>query len=138
MRVISSLFHAIHTDIIFSCLWILLNISRVAVQLTIYLIQKRSYEKQQLRSRYGADPFTNLKYIRKYPGFPTQSLYRKLVNKLTNKGQYRSIANVGSVRSRAAANVKATQDGSSRPLLSPDSSLNAHGNTRSYGTYDSN
>ena len=122
-----------HADIIFSCLWILLNISGVAVQLTIYLIQKRRYKKKELQN-----PFTTLHYIRKYPGFPTQSLYHKLINKLSTKGQYRPVANVSHVHSRAAAKVSTTQDGSSRPLLSPDSLLNAHGNTRSYGTYDSN
>ena len=121
-----------NADILFSCLWVLLNISGVTVQLILYLIQKRRYRKKQIRKYHGAHPFAGATYLRKYPGFPSRSLYRQLVNRLTNKGQYRP-PSVGRVHRSRVANTRTAND-SSRPLLSPDSSLNAHGNTRYYGT----
>ena len=126
-----------NADIIFCCLWVLLNIGGVTVQIILHLVQKRRYRKRQIRKLRGADPLISVGRLGKYPGFPSRSLYRQLVNRLTKKGQYvqpLSMA-VGRVNRSRVANAR-TADDSSRPLLSPDSSLNAHGNTRYYGTYN--
>lgn len=125
----------INADIAFTCLWILLNISGVTIQLILYFVQKKRFQKKQIRNNYGADPLSSVPttHLRRYPGFPSQSLYRQLMNRLTNKGQYRPPPSAHRVRRSRVAKAR-TADDSSRPLLSPDSSLNAHGDTRYYGT----
>ena len=107
-------------DIIFSCLWILLTIAGIAVQLTLYLIQKQKHKKRQMR--YPRDPFIAGMYFRKYTGFPTRSLYRQLVNKLkrTRERNFNS-----------AHRVRRRNNDSSRPLLAPNSGT-------TYGTYHVN
>ena len=129
-----------NADIAFTCLWILLNISGVTVQLILYLTQKKRFRKKQIRNLHVADPLSSIPttHLRRYPGFPPRSLYCQLVNRLSNKGQYRPPPGTHQAHRSRVGKARTANESQSRPLLSPDSSLNAHGNTRYYGTQNSN
>ena len=106
------------SDIVCCCVWILLAITGVAVQVTIHLIQKRRYKKKQERL-VAAYPQYGLQNFKKYSGFPETSLYRRL----TRKRKFTTVSQ-----------PRRNKDESTRPLLSPNTSPSRVIN---YGTYTS-
>ena len=97
-------------DIACCCVWILLTIAGVTVQLTIHWIRKKRFEKKRQRNFYGM-------YFKKFSGFPQTSLFRRLTR--NRKGN-----SVSQVKGRQV-------NDSTRPLLSPNTSPTRSPN---YGT----
>lgn len=108
-------------DIICSCLWILLAIAGLAVQLTLYFIQKQRYKKKQLRSLRR--PYVIGNHFRRYTGFPIHSLYCQLKNRWKSQRYYDPVSP-----------IHHWANDTSRPLLSPNSTLNAHAHSSTYGS----